>query len=286
MVMARPTARTYEMAEFEHRVSLLGGGGSISFIEINAHSQSAVVLLHGLGTTGASWQLQFEALTTLGYRVIAPDLPGFGGSVFAGQRWSIRESARQLVEFLDLLGLSRVCLAGISMGGVIALQLALDYPTRVEKLALVNAFATLRPDRLSGWSYLLKRFMVANLRGAAQQAELVANRVFPGPEQEPLRRIVIEQIRETDPRVYRAAMLGLGLFDVRRRLKTLVTPTLVISGMDDTTVPLKNQAVLAARIPGAKHVQIASAGHGVIIDQPEEFNAALAGFLGPARAAA
>jgi pimeloyl-ACP methyl ester carboxylesterase len=127
--------------------------------------------------------------------------------------------------------------------------------------------------------------MVANLRSAAQQAELVANRVFPGPEKEPLRRIVIEQIRETDPRVYRSAMLGLGLFDVRRRLKTIATPTLVVSGMDDTTVPIKNQAALATGIPEAMHVEISSAGHGVIIDQPEEFNAALAGFLGAARAA-
>jgi 3-oxoadipate enol-lactonase len=278
--------RSYEMKEFEHRETRLRGGGSISFIELNAHSQEAVVLLHGLGTIGSSWQLQFESLASLGYRVLSPDLPGFGGSVFVGKRWSIRGCARLLVEWLDLIGLSQTCLAGISMGGVIALQLGLDYPERVKKLTLVNAFASLRPDRLDGWAYLVRRFTVASLRGSGQQAELVAKRVFPGAEQEILRRIVVQQIRETDPKVYQAAMLGLGLFDARRRLGTLTMPTLVISGMNDTTVPLISQAALAAGILDSKHVKIASAGHGVIIDQPEAFNAALADFLGPARAAA
>jgi 3-oxoadipate enol-lactonase len=268
-----------ELLIFEVQTIDLGKGQGISYIDLNPTGEKTILLLHGLGTNGASWQLQFETLTGLGYRVIAPDLPGFGKSQYTGRRWTIRTAAALLKILLDRLGIARADVAGISMGGTIALQFGLDYPQQTGKLVLVNTFASLRPDRLNGWYYLLKRFFIVVIRGAPQQATVVAERLFPGADQAGLRQVLIEQIEETDRKVYRAAMLELGLFDARQRLRKLAAPTLVISGLNDSTVPLKNQNALAAGIPGAKRLLIPQAGHAIIVDQPEAFNSGLSAFL-------
>ena len=268
-----------DTADFIYNHTILPNQQKICFIDLNPLGSQVIVLLHGLGTNGSSWQLQFDTLTAMGYRVIAPDLPGFGKSGFTGKHWSIREAARLILSLIDTLSIPCISLAGISMGGVISLQLALDYPKRVKKLVLVNTFASMHPDKMNGWFYLLRRFLIVGIRGAPAQANLVANRLFPEAGQEQLRQVLIGQIRQTDRKVYRAAMVSLGLFDARRHLKEITIPTLVISGMNDTTVPLRSQAAMAAGIPGAKHVLLPSAGHAVIVDQPGEFNETLRSFL-------
>jgi 3-oxoadipate enol-lactonase len=165
------------------------------------------------------------------------------------------------------------------MGGVIALQFALDYPELVKKLVLVNTFAVLRPTHWSGYLYFLQRFILVNTMGLPAQARFVARRIFPAPDQEPLRQLLIEQVTKADPRAYRAAMLNLGLFNVVRRLGEVKAPTLVITGQNDTTVDPQRQKVLVNNIAGARQVIIPGAGHAVSIDQPELFNQALMEFL-------
>ncbi len=165
--------------------------------------------------------------------------------------------------------------AGISLGGVVALQLALDFPQMVQRLVLINTFACLRPKRFDEASYLLGRFVVANLRGKEYQAETVAKRLFPQPEQEGLRRELVQRILQADERVYRQAMQSLALFDARKRLHEIKMPTLIISGENDTTVPLPNQMELVNGIAGAEHVVIPDAGHAVIADQVVRFNQVL-----------
>jgi 3-oxoadipate enol-lactonase len=220
-----------------------------------------------------------EALTAAGARCLAPDLPGFGGSPFKEGAWRISKVARCFNDWLDQMGLTQVIVVGISMGGVVALQFALDYPERVSSLVLVNTFASLRPKRLSEWVYLLQRYIRVNLKGVGAQADLVANRLFPGEDQAELRRIIKEQIVNSDPKVYRGAMRELGLINLSKRLSEIQIPTLVISGERDTTVPLENQVKLAQGIKNARQVVIPGAGHAVIADQPEAFNNALSHFL-------
>jgi 3-oxoadipate enol-lactonase len=108
---------------------------------------------------------------------------------------------------------------------------------------------------------------------------MVAQRVFPEPDQEPLRKILVESILQSAPAIYRAAIRSLGLFDVKKRLAEIKIPTLVVTGMLDSTVPPAVQAVLAANIPGAEQVLIPGGRHAVIADQPELFNKVLLDFL-------
>ncbi|MDD5370263.1 MAG: alpha/beta fold hydrolase [Anaerolineaceae bacterium] len=254
-------------------------GSRLHFQDPNPHGNPVILLLHGLGAHSDSWQLQIPCLIDAGYRPLAPDMPGFGQSHFQGGRWSISRSSEACMELLQALAIAHVYAVGISMGGTVALQLAFDHPDRIAGLVLVNTFASLRPDTVEGWLYLLRRYTMLNFQGLSRQAEYVAQRIFPKPEQIELRRLLIAEVQQSDQNVYKEAMRALGWFDKRRRLKELQLPTLVVSGDRDGTVPLRNQKVLADGISGAHRVMIADAGHAVTVEQPDAFNQVLLDFL-------
>jgi pimeloyl-ACP methyl ester carboxylesterase len=249
------------------------------FLDPHPYNRVPVLLLHGLGTEASSWTYQFDALAAAGYRPIAPDLPGFGRSPFNGESWSIQYASKVIIGLADSLGIDRFHLAGISMGGTVALQMAIDNPDRITSLVLINTFATLRPKRWDEWIYLLRRYFRARVRGAGSQAELTASRIFPRPDQEELRQELVAHIRQTDPVVYKQAMRELAVYDAHRNLKNIRIPSLVISASNDTTVPLENQHDLFAGIPGCRQVFIENAGHGVIIDQPDRVNQTMIEFM-------
>ncbi len=132
---------------------------------------------------------------------------------------------------------------------------------------------------MQSWFYLLKRSGTVLLKGSAAQAELVANHLFPEANQAVYRQMVIDKIRQADPRAYRKAMRSLVLFDSRRQIKNLTMPVLVITGARDGTVSQVAQAALARFIPRSQHVVIPGAGHAVNVDQPILFNQILLNFL-------
>jgi 3-oxoadipate enol-lactonase len=252
---------------------------SLFYLDPFPQNAELVLLLHGLGTEGSSWTNQMQALGTAGFRPVAPDLPGFGRSKFTGNRWSIKNTTRVVFDLVASLNITQFHIVGISMGGTVALQGAIDFPDKIKGLTLINTFATLRPKRAGEWYYLLKRYFKARLGGAGSQAELTARRIFPKPDQDMLRQELIRHIRQTDPEVYKTAMLELGTYNARGSLKSISLPVLVLTGENDTTVPLENQHDLVAGIQGAEQIMIKDAGHGVIIDQPAEVNRYLIEFL-------
>ena len=249
------------------------------YLDFNPQGSPAVLLIHGLGADGSSWGYQIPALCKAGIRPIAPDLPGFGKTIPGEGRWTVAKAAADTARLIYGLAGGPMIVAGISLGGVVALQMALDFPQMVQKLILINTFACLRPKRFDEASYLLGRFVVANLRGKEYQAETVARRLFSRPEQEDLRRELVQRILQADQRVYRQAMQSLALFDVRKRLSEIRMPTLIISGENDTTVPLPNQMELVNGISGAEHSIIPDAGHAVIADQVMRFNKVFLDYL-------
>jgi len=250
----------------------------IRYLDPYPAGKRAVLLLHGLGADGESWGLQFPALAGAGFRPLAVDLPGFGASPAPAGRWRIRVAARAAAGILEPLGIEQADVVGLSMGGVAAQLIALETPHLVRRLVLVSTFACLRPKVWSETAYLLRRFAAANLRGVRYQAAAVAWRVFPDADQVVLRDILVQKILTADPKVYRAAMRGLALFDSRPHLTSIRQPTLIISGEHDTTVPPQAQCELTA-IPGSRQVIIPGGNHAVIADQPEAFNQALLAFL-------
>ncbi len=250
------------------------------YLDPNPAGHPAVLLLHGLGANAASWTLQLAPLIEAGFRPLAVDAPGFGESCYDGRGWTIERVAAGHAALLDRLDIPSAHVAGISMGGVIAQQFALDHPHLTKKLVLVNTFAVMKPTSLSSWLYLLVRMTAIRTLGMTKQARIVALRVFPRPEQAELREQFMRQVEQADPRAYRAAMHALIRFDSRPRLSQLKAPTLVVTGENDTTVPLRNQRLLAESLPAARQVIIPGAGHAVSAECYEEFNRELLGFLG------
>jgi len=256
-----------------------GHGGQMVYRDDNPSAGRAVVLLHGLGATGDSWQLQIPELAEAGFRVVSPDIPGFGNSNCLDQRWNIRRVTGWVSDLLQSLDLCPLAVVGISMGGTIALQLALDHPEQTDRLVLVNTFARLRAQNWKQIYYFVRRFLTVQFMGPHAQAEFVAARIFPDPKQSPMRRILVGQILQADPRVYRSAMRSLGFFNVERRLKEIKIPTLVVTGQNDSTVSPILQRAMADKIQGAKQVIIPHSGHAVTADQPILFNQVLLDFL-------
>lgn len=134
-----------------------------------------------------------------------------------------------MVGLLDDLDLSLAHVVGISMGGALALHMALEFPERVDRLVLANTYSHLRPEELSGWLYFARRVFLVHTLGLPAQARYVAQRIFPQLDQEILRQELIDRISQADPRAYRAAMRSLGLFNVRGRLGEIKLPALVVT---------------------------------------------------------
>jgi pimeloyl-ACP methyl ester carboxylesterase len=257
----------------------------MSDIFVQDHNPAAnrvIMLLHGLGTTSASWQVQVPALTAVGFRVLVPDLPGFGRTGYRGRsdgrRWSMADFAATARQVLESRGVARAHVAGISMGGTVALQLALDAPALVDRLILVSTFPSLQATRPSGWLALWVRIALLYSLGLPSQARMISKRVFPHPDQEALRQAIYDQILQADPKAYRAAVWALQRFNVTARLGEIRAPTLILTGDQDTTVSPDNQCLLLA-IPGSRQVVVPGVGHGVIVDHPDQANATLVSFL-------
>lgn len=241
-------------------------------------SGDAIVLLHGLGSCAQDWLLQMPVFTGK-FHVIAPDLRGHGRTDRPQGRVRVSDLASDVVGLLDELNVRRVHVVGLSLGGCVAQQMALDCPARVRSLTLVNTFARFGLGGPRNALPLALRMAVLGSLGLPAQARFVARRLFPKPEQAPLRQMAAERIAANDPVTYRRLLLAIRAFDVTRRLSEIVCPTLVIAGDRDTTVPLRAKQLLASRIPGARLELVSDSGHATPVDQPDVFNRLVMGFI-------
>ena len=257
----------------------LDPGLTIHYSDLNPNGNSVILLLHGLGATGDSWQMQFPALIDAGFRILAPDMRGFGKSTYPGGPNNSRVMARDMVAFMESLAIRSSHIIGISMGGTIALQLILDQPTMVDTLLLTNTFAKLRPEKLSLWFFYAVRLALVHIFGMTKQADFVARRLFPDPGQAQLREVFKAQIIQANPSGYRSTMRSYARFDLSERVNSIRVPTLIITGERDSIVPPKVQVELANQIPDAKHLFIHDAGHAVSVEQPDEYNRIVLDFL-------
>lgn len=254
-------------------------GLTIHYLDLNSKGYPIVLMLHGLGATGESWQFQYPALIASGFRVIGPDFRGVGKSTYPGGKNNVRKNSDDMAELLQLLKISSVHVVGISMGGTVSLQLVLDHPSLVQSLILVNTFATLRPKRISYWLFYAVRLAMIQLLGLPIQARYMMNRLLPLAEHETLREELYSQIIQSNPQGYRSMMKSFVHFDVTENLNTINVPTLVIIGENDSVVPPEIQHELAGKIPNARLAIIPNAGHAVIGEKPVEFNRIICNFL-------
>lgn len=241
-------------------------------------SGQPLVLIHGLGGAQDNWQLQVPAFAPF-YRVITLDLRGHGQSPKPRGPYRMSQLAADVAMLLMRLKARPAHVIGLSLGGAVALQLAIDEPDLVASLVLVN---TLPRFISSQWRQRLqgaRRFLDAYLGGMDKVADQVAARLFPAVQQTPLRLEAASRLALNDPASYRASLWAVARFDVTFLLDLITCPVLVIAGEQDTTLPLEAKRRLAKQLPRARFLVIPQSGHATPIDQPEAFNAAVLAFL-------
>ena len=240
------------------------------------------MLVHGLGLDHRMWERQTPALVAAGHRVIACDLPGHGAAdrpTRAGSAYTTAELAASLVGVLDEAGVDRGVLVGFSLGGGVALQVALDHPTRVSGLALVDTTAWPGPDAVARFA---GRAALVEAEGVEVLVQPAIERWFT-PEFVAAQGAIVRRyaawIRDNDALGYAAACRSLAILDLRARLGEIRCPTLVVVGDRDEATPVAMAEALAAGIAGAALRVLGPAGHLVTEERWVELNAALVAFL-------
>ncbi len=257
--------------------------GDLYYEQRGSHHDSSVVFLHGLGSCAADWKGQVAAFEER-YRVITLDLPAHGRSALSirprRERLRVESMAAAVGQLLTRLGEGPAHVVGLSLGGCVALALALGAPTRVRSLTLVNTFARLRPAGWRGAYRMLERLALLAVAPMPVIAAHVAQGLFPRPEQGELRAAAIASLGRNDKRAYLAAVCAITRFDVRQRLAGVQCPTLIVAGDADTTVPRASAELLRRSIPNARLLVVPGSGHGTPYDQPDLFNRLVLDWMG------
>lgn len=241
--------------------------------------KTALLLVHGFPLDSRLWDAQIAGLSSRA-RVIAPDLRGSGRSDVPPGPYSMDQYADDMAGLLDGLGIRRAIVAGLSMGGYIALALWRSYPERVQALALADTRA--EPDSPQAR---------ANRDAAAIRVREIGPRAYA---EEMLPRLLApvslddSRIRERALRMM-AAQPASGIVgalgglrdrpDSRALLPGISVPALVIVGREDSLTPPADARAMADAIPNARLIEVARAGHLSPLENPRSVNAALREFL-------
>jgi pimeloyl-ACP methyl ester carboxylesterase len=237
-----------------------------------------VLFLHGLGACGEDWLLQTPVFAQH-FRMLAPDFRGHGHSDDSRGRITVARLAQDMAALLAALDIPSTHIVGWSLGGLVAQQLALDFPAVVQRLVLVNTFAHLWPTNLRETFVLGRRVVTSLLLPIETTARVVAFDLFPKPDQSFLRERVMSRVGGNNQHEYRKYIRAVRSFDLRRQLSRIHAPTLVITGENDNVVPRGSQLQLVRSIPHAEWKLIQDSGHATPIDQPDEFNRVVMEFL-------
>jgi pimeloyl-ACP methyl ester carboxylesterase len=263
-------------------------GVRVHYLEAGKGNAPAVVLVHGFAASNFVWHDALVPLAGEGFRVVAPDLVGFGFSDKPRDgEYTIEGQARAVVGLMDALGIQSAALVGSSYGGAVAAVCALDYPERVRGLVLVGAVSNNE----------IKRWLVARLGSLRGVGEVFAPFVLDARHRRKRRRLraqsahdgrdydevrVRAQLRPLKAaNTQRAILRTLRRWDasrVEREAAQIAQPTLLVWGEDDRDVPLRHGERLQTLIPGARLHVFDKCAHLPQEERPAEFVRLVADF--------
>ena len=241
-------------------------------------SGDPILLIMGLGYPSYLWHRTRPTLKER-YRTIALDNRGSGQSDAPPGPYSIALMASDAAAALDAAGVERAHVFGLSMGGMIAQEFALQYPARVRSLIL-GCTAPGGPNAVRAEKRVTEILMGIGL-GPEEHARAMRPYVYDSST--PLDRIeedlAIRRQWFPKPEAYKAQLQGIYAWEAYSRLQKIAAPTLVIHGETDQLVPVGNGELIAARINGSQLVKLAHASHIFTTDQPEASRKAVMEFL-------
>jgi 3-oxoadipate enol-lactonase len=252
--------------------------GRLTMNIVEAGSGPAVLLIHGLGWDHSLWNPTLERFSSR-YRMIAADTRGHGLTDKPDGPYDMAMFARDYAALADALGLTRVCVIGLSQGGMVAQNLALLRPDLVSTLVLVSTSCKSDPSLRDNME---ARIAALDQAGPEAAAGIAAESIFsPGwraANAAALARFV--KWRSAMPMApLNSATRALYDFNLSGDLPRISAPTLVVAGEEDVLTRPKGMEEIAALIPGAEYRLIANSGHMIPVEQPERLAALLAEFL-------
>jgi pimeloyl-ACP methyl ester carboxylesterase len=227
-------------------------------------TQPPLLLIHGAGDTHLAWAIAIRKLNS-----IAVDLNGHGKSHGDG-RTTISDYAADIIALMDALNLKQAIIGGHSMGGAIAMTLALTHAERVRGLVLIGTGA-----KLSVHSDILSKITTAQ----AEVGELLKTWLWSKATPQEMRDLGYTAFMQLRASVIYGDYLACNAFDLRTRLAEIAQPALVIGGTEDMMTPLRYSEYLAAHLPNAELVTLAGGGHQMGLEQPQVVAAAVAGWV-------
>ncbi len=241
--------------------------------------ETPLLLLHGLGSSADDWFLQLPAFAPH-YRCLAVDLRGHGLSEKPAGAYSMVLFAADVAGVLRALDAGPTHVLGLSLGGMVAQQLAIAYPDLVRSLILLNTLPGLWPPT-RGIVRLAARRLAApwRRRTMAQQAARVVADLFPSPQHAVLKAQAEARLAANDPAAYQRATQAILRFRPGAALRQVACPVLIVAGTVDRVVPAAYQERLRRALPHARFASIPGGGHACNIEYPEAVNAAVLGFL-------
>ncbi|UQS27348.1 alpha/beta hydrolase [Amycolatopsis thermalba] len=244
-------------------------------------SGPALVLVHGHPFDRSMWRPQLDHFSERGWRVIVPDLRGYGETTVVPGKTPLTVFARDLETLLDRLDVGEFVLGGLSMGGQIVMECHRLFPERIR--ALVLADTSPRAETEAGKrnrTEMAERLLREGLRPYAD--EVLTKMVAPAnvAAMPDLAEHVHRMMRSTSPEGAAAALRGRAERpDYVPTLAGIRVPTLVVVGDQDEYTPVAEAEFLHAHVPGAELAVITGAAHMPNLERTVEFNSVLADFL-------
>ncbi|HEY2792939.1 MAG TPA: 3-oxoadipate enol-lactonase [Micromonosporaceae bacterium] len=247
----------------------------LGFDDVGPRDAPVLLLGPSLGTNRRMWRGPAEALSG-DFRVISYDLLGHGDSEVPAGPYDIGLIGRSVLALLDGLGVPTSHYAGVSLGGMIGMWLAVNAPERIDRLALVCTSAYL-PE--GNW---IERAARVRSHGTASIADVIVTRWFTEAFRESSPGTVAEfgdMIATTPDEGYAACCEAIAAMDQRASLPSIRVPTLVISAEDDPSTPPPHGQTIAAAVPGAEFVVLHNASHLANVERADDVAALIAAFL-------
>jgi len=256
--------------------------------QVSGHGEP-LVLIQGLGSPGSGWFFQQRAFGK-SYRVIVLDNRGAGRSSKPGEQYTVKTMADDVIGLMDHLGIDKAHIIGASMGGMIAQEIAINYPQRVKKLVLACTTAGIDDAEMR----MLAQRSIGLGDGASEadmgslDARMMGKMMGTVTASSFNRKIYRTFFVPVAKLYFRYGGIAAGVLGQLRsvashstlgRLNQIKAPTLVIAGTGDKLMPPQSSDILAKNIPGAKLVKLEGGSHSFFIEMHGRFNREVFEFL-------
>ncbi len=247
------------------------------YYEIHGQGEP-LILIHGLGSCTEDWQYQITYFAK-NYQVIVVDIRGHGQTDKPSGAYSIELFADDVVQLLNTLKITKVNVIGLSMGGMIAFELAVRHPQLIKSSVIVNSGpGYINMDIKTRLKFRL-RLLMLRVMSMEKVGAKIAEGLFPGKQGRYLRALFVESFCKNDKPSYIKSLKALAHWNVVEELDKLVCPSLILAADNDYT-SIESKQKYVELMKNAQLQIIPNSHHALPVEKPDEFNQVVAQFLG------